>query len=120
MMNPIINISSGPDLRICPPAYHLPPKTPRLKILATMPAIPVDASNRSIAYPAIVTNNKYIDNINTKLTSEVEINSFVHNFSWSTANPPAPTTFFNNQSLHYNKNKYIFKSMTFITQKESE
>src|SRR5699024_12641268 len=99
---------------------NLPTNTPLIKTLSTTPAIPVDASKRSIASPAIVTNNKYIDNINTQLTIEVEINSFVHNFSLSTANTPAPTTFFNSQSLHYNKNKYIFKSMTFITQKESE
>src|SRR5699024_3684249 len=120
MMIPIINLFFVPYFRICLPAYNLPPKTPIIKILATKPAIPVDASQRRIAYPAIVTNNQYINNINTKLTSEVEIYSSVHKFSLSTANPPAPTTFFNNQYLHYNKNKYIFKSMTFITQKERE
>src|SRR5699024_1110945 len=120
MMIPIINIFFVPYFRICLPAYNLPPKTPIIKILATKPALPVDASKRSIAYPAIVTNNKYIDHINTKLTREVEINSFVHNFSLSIANPPASTTFHNNQSPHYNKNKYIFKTMACITKKESE
>src|SRR5699024_5009653 len=120
MMIPIINIFFVPYFLICLPAYNLTPKTPIIKILATKPAIPVDSSKRSIAYQAIVNNNKYIYNINTNFTSEVEINSFFHNFSLSTANPPTQTTFFNKQSLHYNKNKYIFKSMTFITKKESE
>src|SRR5699024_7289029 len=105
MMIPIINIFFVPYFRICLPAYNLPPKTPIIKILATKPAITVDASKQNIAYPDIVNNNKYIHNINTKLTSEVEINSLVHNFSLPTAKPPAPTSFFNNQALHNNKNK---------------
>src|SRR5699024_5273474 len=65
------------------PAYNLPTNAPIIKTLATKPPILVVVPYVSIAYPAIVTSSKYIDNINTKLTIDVAVKAFVHNFSFS-------------------------------------